>query len=107
MQTTFDKINAKGKKITLFIFYFSCLSVYAQQWDWASKTTLTWTEQYAQKICADNFGNVYVIGTNYSGNSSNWFVVKYNSIGGLLWTNSINGTARDITTDGFGNLYLL
>ncbi len=66
----------------------------------------------ARRICADNDGNVIVIGECTGiGSGRDITVIKYSSSGDLLWQKFINGTgnnsdvAAGIRCDGEGNIY--
>ena len=98
------------KNYLLFIFCSLNIVVYAQQWDWASKSAKTTGEQVSKKVCTDTYGNVYVLGVNYYGKAvldSGNFVVKYDPAGTLQWTHHITGEVTDIASDGYGNIYVL
>ncbi|MBI4946225.1 MAG: SBBP repeat-containing protein [Bacteroidetes bacterium] len=77
--------------------------------------------EYGRSLTADNSGNVYVTGeywSNYLIDSTiitnlggyDIFILKYNSIGNLVWSKNFGGTGDDygksITLDGKGYLYL-
>jgi len=75
-------------------------------------------------VAADNFGNVYTTGfygtptvtfgsyTLTNSGQSAIFIVKYNSVGTVVWAKGIGGTGSDIdqgyalTTDRDGNIYV-
>lgn len=67
------------------------------------------------KIFSDNFGNVYVGGYTYNSISNNDFLlIKYNSSGTIIWTQTFNYGGNTVTgelatsmcTDNSGNMYL-
>lgn len=101
------------KNKLLFIFTIYCVvfhtSLNAQTFEWAAKDR--WSALDGGKyVCADNLGNVYVVG-NYkpSGNRPDpslpkgSFLSKYNSQGSLLW--SITGLKEEprLTLDIYQN----
>jgi hypothetical protein len=76
-------------------------------------------------ICADNSGNVYVLGYFQSGvlnfdgtiinnttlqDTSDLFVIKYNGSGGVLWAKNAGGKdidyGEDIESDQYNNVYI-
>lgn len=68
---------------------------------------------YGPCLAIDNSGNIYVTGTAYvTGQGQNFILIKYDQDGNQLWTTSYNGpangndTARAITTDADGNVYI-
>ena len=90
-----------------------------------SNGTKEWTKQlgsassdYANGLATDSSGNVYVAGVTYGGldgnsnqDTSDLFVVKYNSSGTKQWTKQY-GTgeydeARGVATDSSGNVYVV
>jgi hypothetical protein len=102
------------KLVSLSIFLTLIIAVRAQQWDWARKADFTTGVQGPNKVCADIFGNVFMLGIN--GDSSVYgatvldsgsFVVKYDTGGVFLWAKKIPGIAEDIATDGSGNLFII
>jgi hypothetical protein len=102
------------KKITFLAFCILFHTVHAQQWEWAKKADSTTAAQVAKKICSDNLGNIFALGYNQGaaiyGNAildSGSFVVKYDSIGILLWAKKLEGNPIDISCDVAGNLYVL
>lgn len=60
----------------------------------------------AFKIKTDNCGNVYVAGSSdFNGNLIDIFVIKYNSEGDTLWTQTYNGRdSGTVSQDKFGDL---
>lgn len=81
-------------------------------------------DDYATSITTDNFGNVYVTGNfsssmlsfggttvfNSSVGSNDVFVVKYDSMGNLLWATEFGNSnwefSNSITCDNSGNVYI-
>ncbi len=74
-------------------------------------------EDYSQSIEIDNSGNIYLCGffnspylsfgsdTLFQNNSEDFFIVKYNSLGSIVWTKSFGGDhAMGITTDDENNV---
>jgi len=85
--------------------------------------TLVWTKQkgtsvneFAGDIALDGSGNIYVCGGTYgvmagtNAGNTDFFIVKYDSIGAVLWTKQSGSTgadsAQDIAVDSSGNVYM-
>lgn len=110
------------KKQALFIFaMFIALGSWGQIPNWAWSTSASGTGNYGGTgISTDVNGNIIVTGlfssptitfgaTTLSNNGSyNFFVVKYDPSGNLLWAKSAGGTGNDnvygISTDASGNI---
>ena len=66
----------------------------------------------AKAIAVDGDGNVYATGYTYSSGAGNVdvFIVKYSSIGAVVWQRTFGGTDEDIgngiAVDGAGNVYV-
>jgi len=94
---------------------------------WAKRVSGTgYSNLWAYSVKVDAFGNVYMAGyynkpiivfdadtlTNkdYTGNSSDIFLTKYDANGNVLWAKSIGGTLSDeatsIVLDDSGNVYM-
>ncbi|MFW9900998.1 MAG: SBBP repeat-containing protein, partial [Candidatus Thorarchaeota archaeon] len=57
-------------------------------------------------IATDGLGDIYIVGTNSSSPRKN-FILKYNSLGDLLWKRIwANIRSRAIETDSSGNIYV-
>ncbi len=107
----------------------SCLTVSAQNFDWAKKMGGAGVE-YSHGIAIDNGGNTYIGGTftstiadfnpggsggvlnnNTAGNFMNdVFLAKYDVAGNFLWAKNTGGKGFDqgynITVDGNGDIYI-
>jgi hypothetical protein len=101
------------KKVISFAFIIFTLPVFPQQWNWAAKANSTTGKQTAVKICADNTGNVIVLGKNdgkatYGSTllDSGSFIVRYFPNGNLSWARKIEGQPLDITCDNAGDIYV-
>ena len=116
------------KKIILFlIFVLIYLSINAQvpSWEWARSgvCALPYGGGDVEGIASDNMGNVYETGIfgdsisfgSYSligiHNGGNAFLVKYNSLGNVIWAKNANDSTiaspyGGITTDPLGNIYV-
>jgi hypothetical protein len=112
------------------LYFFSlllyCFSSYAQapEWDWARspKSSGSGGANYGGAICFDEKGDIYVVGqfsnplisfgdiTLTNTGSQNIFIVKYSSIGNVIWAKSIQGKgfmdAEAISSDPSGNIYI-
>jgi hypothetical protein len=92
----------------------TCVSVYAQQWDWVQRFS---GDSTGTAIGVDQSGNVYVAGsftgTNYLGTnafiavgSNDVFLLKLNADGRVVWALTTGGTDNDsisqmvVTTNG-------
>lgn len=91
---------------------------------WARSAGGVTNGEYPGSMILDNTGNIYLTGEFYSdtihfdsvsianeGNSdSDFFIVKYNSVGNVMWANGTGGnrydTGRGLTTDNSGNVYV-
>ncbi len=77
----------------------------------------------ANKVCADNYGNIYIAGTTNStsgvtfsghqnsiGGGYDAFIVKFDSAGRRKWSSYYGGSAsdfaNDINTDSLGSIYV-
>jgi hypothetical protein len=96
-------------KSTLFLLLliFS-LPVQAQSFEWASQAH--WSDVDEGKyVCADNSGNLYVVGSYKSGsthpepNSRGGNFSKYNSLGQLLWSKTAQWENLRICIDSYNN----
>lgn len=84
---------------------------------WAKKAIGIYTDRGVD-IAADANGNCFVIGNFGSPTISfdsitlghdtiaNYFIVKYDNAGNVMWAKEIDGTASGISADGNGNAYL-
>jgi len=124
-------INEIMKKIFTFaLMLFIQLvtnSSFAQipNWQWAKSEGRVNASDYYNDICTDENGNTYITGNfntatitfgsttltnNSSGAKSDFFIVKYNISGNLVWAISAGGTDRDcaygICVDNNENVYL-
>jgi len=83
---------------------------------WATRYNGTGNNSdYANAICTDNNGYIYVTGASNSSsnyNSTDYATIKYNTSGGQQWVSRYNGAAnlRDeaiaIAVDNLGNVYV-
>jgi hypothetical protein len=111
------------KRALLLLLNLICIQLMAQtfSWEWA-KNAGGINDDFANSICTDLSGNVYVTGSfanpsaafdsiilNSAGNKD-VFIVKYNNAGHLLWVKSAGGLLEDaglgICTNSSGNVYL-
>jgi len=112
-------------KLTLLIFFIliipELLKSQAPSWQWAAGGSGSSSEN-VNSITSDATGNVYATGFFYSTtivfgtytltNSGNYdfFIVKYNSAGNVVWAKSGGGIYDDagssIALDGAGNVYV-
>ncbi len=99
----------------------------APNWAWAKNPGWYGFEDGASKICVDCLGNVYMTGTystptisfgsfiltnvNAINDTFDIYIAKYDPNGNVLWAKSIGGRSDDfagsVTTDSFGNVYLV
>jgi hypothetical protein len=103
------------KTILLFLITFYGFKTDAQQWDWARKADTSASNESVNFIRNDGWGNVYLLGAGNGGSkygntvlAAGYFIVKFNSLGSVLWAENIPGSAgvRDFTVDKTGNVYL-
>jgi hypothetical protein len=101
------------KKIISFVFMALSFPLLSQQWNWAAKANSTTGGQTAIKICCDNTGNVFVLGSNkvkatYGSTvlDSGAFMLRYDPNGNLSWATAIGGQPNDIACDKSGNVYV-
>ncbi|MEI6815672.1 MAG: SBBP repeat-containing protein, partial [Bacteroidota bacterium] len=115
------------KKISLLLIaiIIGICNVSAQTWVWEREADVT-NHTYGNATTADHFGNVYVTGHFFShhvsfGNVSltntdtvnsfsDFYLVKYDGNGNVIWARSAGGTNSDVgnavTTDAAGNVYV-
>ena len=124
----FNYLMKKNNIYLLFILFITLingLQAQAPGWAWANNGGGTGDEA-GKSVTTDIYGNVYITGffrsktiqfgtatlanTDTSGNTDDIFLVKYDSLGALLWAKSFGGPADEestsLTTDYLGNVYL-
>src|SRR4249919_1689448 len=95
-----------------FLFLISGISTQAQTWAWARQATSTTFSQTANKVRADNEGNVYLLahssGTAAFGqwqvNAGN-YIAKYKADGQIDWVMQVP-LLSDIYPGNNGNLHI-
>ena len=101
-------------KTLLIIFFLITSNILTAQvtQEWLASYTGTGTGgNYADKNATDKFGNLIVAGRT-SSNSTDYLILKYNSSGNLLWSQSYNGIDNstdwlsDLILDDSGNVYI-
>src|SRR3972149_1405577 len=125
------RINSYSQYLKAFASLFKCqrliivgilLSVLlCPHTSYSAYLTQAWVAPYngpgnggdrAVALKADNLGNVYVTGTDYSGSSFDYATVKYNTDGNQLWVARYNGpgngydNATALSVDNAGNVYV-
>ena len=113
------------KLLTIILFIIFCFSINAQTPNWAwAKSAGGHQQDIANSITKDKCGNIYVTGS-YAGDSITFgsititdtnsinggmFVVKYNTVGNVLWVKSAGNNYLDegkgVSTDANGNVYV-
>jgi hypothetical protein len=84
----------------------------AQSWNWAAQTTNSTALEEGKKICEDQSGNSYVLGTLHgntllSGNlTAGYFVAKFDPEGVCMWSKNLPGDLRDISANN-NELYVI
>lgn len=124
----------KSEKLLLPFFILFCLHLapakaQAPDWAWAKGAGGTNSDDRSQSITTDAFGNVYITGyftvstitfgaltlnntdnTDNTGSTADFFIVKYDAFGNVLWANNVGGAFDDyglsITTDLTGNVFV-
>jgi len=94
--TTFEKTIVMVKKITLFILSFVCLAVQAQQWEWDSIISST----YSPVVVKNHTNEVFTF--EFHGSE----LKKYNSTGKFIWAKSFNGSLYNVSFDLTDNIYI-
>ncbi len=109
----------------LFLIGLSAINSQAQNWAWERSHQGT-NHTYGNATTVDMDGNIYVTGsffgphisfgnivlTNFDtvNNFSDFFIVKYDPMGNVLWARSAGGSNSDagnaLTTDNAGNVYV-
>lgn len=90
---------------------FALLNIYGVKppeilWD---KVYDSGNNDWAFGITADNSGNVYVTGASNNGKDYDCLILKYDSLGNILWQKRYDKNddyGRDIVADTFGYLYV-
>lgn len=85
-----------------------------------SSGNLNWSDEYsnggnrdfANAVTVDPVNNVYVTGESQSGNGLDYYTIKYNPTGGVLWNLRTDGNGNDdrpqaITVANDGNTYVV
>jgi len=119
--SNFIKISFCLAVISLLLAVNSMLFAQTPDWIWA-KSAGTSADEYPYDIARDVDGNIYACGFFFGPsmsfgnitltNSGNWnfFVVKYDSNGNVLWAKNPDGTpeaaAGSIAIDGANNVYV-
>lgn len=115
------------KLYTIIIFALGNINVCAQAPNWAwAKSEGSYGEDVGQSITKDVYGNIYVTGAfssssitfgtttlinvDFTGNSTDIYIVKYDALGNVLWARGGGGNGQDVgnsvTTDASGNVYI-
>src|SRR3989304_8169291 len=114
------------KKNILFLIALNLVvlsSSYAQTWKWAKEAGSWHNMDDAEAIATDKKGNVYVTGfvkgayliagTDTLRNNWSFFLIKYDSLGNVLWTKNPEAWggswlayAHAVTTDKDDNVYI-
>lgn len=96
-----------------FILIDSISAQYQQQWVKKYSGTLINGADYGNSIAVDKQNNVYIAGYMENEQTSyDYFLVKYNSQGNIIWNKSYNGSINNgdflysLAVDDFGNAYV-
>lgn len=105
----YRRVTHAMRKLSFVFFYFACLTMLAQQWQWAKKANNTTSGESVQKICADQSGNSYLLGVSTGGSTygntqlpAGYFMVKFDPSGSVVWAKTINIT----DPSGYHELFL-
>lgn len=96
--------------IILFIVSLNLNSQVLQQW--VTRTDYSGLRDNGNSITCDNAGNSYVTGMVTYANNQGLFVIKYNSLGNILWQDVYFGTTlgyyvgKKILVDSLGFVYV-
>jgi hypothetical protein len=109
--------------IILFALVVMIANAQSPNWKWA-KSAGGLADDFGNSITTDASGNVYVTGyflsatitfgsytlTNANTSSADFFIVKYDALGNVLWAKRAGGTLGDagnsISTVTSGNVYV-
>ena len=103
------------KKIFLLAFFCSLIytSLPAQSWEWA-KNFHYGDASGGLHIGADKKGSIYVYGADYfqthAGSPQNYYypiLCKYDSLGSLVWKDTLPHFIKSLVTDTLGNIYCI
>ena len=118
------ELNLHAMKTTFQILMLSLLiacTAHGQGWEWAAQGGGAWND-YGVSIATDVSGNAFIVGNFYhspiafgaftlpNAGNKDAFIVKYSSIGTVLWAKSAGGNGDDganyVATDASGNVYV-
>lgn len=107
------------------VFMSTIANAQTPDWTWAKNISM-YLNTKLNMTSIDNEGNVYLVGdfnaptatiggvifTNSSpSNSSDSYIIKFDSVGNVIWTKQLTGSASEIltsvTTDSVGNVYIV
>ena len=112
-----------NKLLTVFFFFLAFSQVFAQKvkTNWVKNSTST-TDVYYSEVGTDGLGNIYIGGwfsgtTDFgsvsltSNGAKDYFLMKQNSAGQLIWVKKIGGTGNEellyeLKVDNAGNAYM-
>lgn len=111
--------------LSLILINLNGFDVNAKDWDWARQgnSSVTYARSLGTSVATDANGNVYSVGDFFNTPTINFgsttltnlggrdiFIVKYDSLGNVLWAKSMGGSGNDmqpaIATDASGNIFI-
>src|SRR4051812_42125170 len=98
------------KKLLFILWILSMSSSYAQTWEWASNIN-SGAQSYGTSVNTDKQGDIYITGHSqyFTGGSGSYYyelLWKLDSLGSLLWTDTLKIGSTHSVMDIQGNIFI-
>ncbi len=103
-------VTVNARNTITIIFIVSCSFLHSQQWEWARTDTSSFSQK-ALEIEGDSWGNILVTAQNYNGafashdQTISYQMLKYDSLGNLIWRHSFPWHPHNLSLDAANNIY--